>query len=244
MLYSAMLMHGYFPQVTARCTIIPIPKGKNVNVTVSQNYRGISMCSVFAKLYDLIFLEKFSELLVTSDLQFGFKRHHSTTMCSMVLKETLAYYTVDNGAAFCTFLDATKAFDRVDFCKLFRELLKRKIPTIHLRLLLNMYTNSTARINWNGAFGQSFGIRNGVKQGGIISPVLFCIYIDGLLVRLKHSKIGCWIGNTFVGALAMLMTLHCWLRPHLKKGKVFPYSLPSVGPGADPGVQAVSPQVT
>ena len=67
-------------------------------------------------------------------------------VCSMVLKETLAYYTVDNGAAFCTFLDATKAFYRVDFCKLFRELLKRKIPTIHLRLLLNMYTNSTARI--------------------------------------------------------------------------------------------------
>ena len=47
MLYSAMLMHGYFPQVTARCTIIPIPKGKNVNVTTSQNYRGISMCSIF-----------------------------------------------------------------------------------------------------------------------------------------------------------------------------------------------------
>jgi len=31
---------------------------------------------------------------------------------------------------------------------------------------------------------------------------------------------------------------------YIKKGKVFPYSLPSVGPGADPGVQAVSPQVT
>ena len=88
------------------------------------------------------------------------KRHHSTTMCSMVLKETLAYYTVDNGAAFCTFFDATKAFDCVDFCKLFRELLKRKIPTIHIRLLLNMYTNRTARVNWNVAFSQSFGIRN------------------------------------------------------------------------------------
>jgi len=91
----------------------------------------------------------------------------------MVHKETFAYYTVDNGAAFCTFLDATKAFDRVDFCKLYRELRKRKIPTIHLRLLLNMYTNITARINWNGAFSQSFDIRNGVKQGGILSPVLF-----------------------------------------------------------------------
>jgi len=34
------------------------------------------------------------------------------------------------------------------------------------------------------------------------------------------------------------------LHVKFKKGKVFPYSLPSVGPGADPGVQAVSPQVT
>jgi len=64
-----------------------------------------------------------------------------------------------------------------------------------------MYTNCTAHINWNGAFSQSIGIRNGVKQGNILSPV-FCIYIDGLLVRLKQSTIGCWIGNTFVGALA------------------------------------------
>jgi len=62
--------------------------------------------------------------------------------------------------------------------------------------------DSTARSNWNGTFSQSFGIRNGVKQGGILRPVLFCIYIDGLLVRLKQSKIGCWTGNTFVGALA------------------------------------------
>ena len=36
----------------------------------------------------------------------------------MVLKETLAYYVVDGGSAFCTFLDAIKAFDRIDYCKL------------------------------------------------------------------------------------------------------------------------------
>ena len=99
MLYSAMLIHRYFRLVTARCTIMPIPKGKNVNVTTSQNYRGISMCSVFAKLYDLTFLEKFSELLVTSDLQFGFKgiipppcapwslkKHSRTTLLTMGLR--------------------------------------------------------------------------------------------------------------------------------------------------------------
>ena len=43
---------------------------------------------------------------------------------------------------------------------------------------------------------------NGVKQGGVISPVLFCLYIDNLLIQLAQSGVGCHIGNIFVGALA------------------------------------------
>ena len=43
---------------------------------------------------------------------------------------------------------------------------------------------------------------NGVKQGGVFSSVLFCVYLDGLLCRLTESKIGCFIGNVFVDALA------------------------------------------
>jgi len=61
-------------------------------------------------------------------LQFGLKCRNSTDMCTTVLKESLAYYTADGGAAFCTFLDATKAFDHVNYCKLFSILLKRDIP--------------------------------------------------------------------------------------------------------------------
>ncbi len=40
--------------------------------------------------------------------------------------------------------------------------------------------------------------------GGVISPILFCIYIDGLLVELEKSGVGC-----FMGHLAMLMTSNC-----------------------------------
>ena len=49
-------------------------------------------------------------------------------MCTMVLKETLAYYTVDGGTAFCTLLDATKAFDRVNL--LFRALMDREFTCL------------------------------------------------------------------------------------------------------------------
>jgi len=202
MLLSALLVHGFAPEDVASCTIIPIPKGKNVNVSDSSKYRGIALSSIFSKVFDLILLNKFYDCLCTSERQFGFKRHHSTDMCTMVLKESLAYYTVDGGSAFCALLDATKAFDRVNYCKLFRILLDRDIPAVYLRLLLNFYTNSVACVSWNGVCSQRFTIENGVRQGGIISPILFCVYIDGLLCRLYESGVGCFIGHVYTGALA------------------------------------------
>jgi len=42
---------------------------------------------------------------------------------------------------------------------------------------------------------------NGVKQGGVISPILFCIYIDDLLVSLSQFGVGCYIAGNFVGAI-------------------------------------------
>jgi len=44
--------------------------------------------------------------------------------------------------------------------------------------------------------------KNGVKQGRVLSPVLFCVYIDGLLVALSRSNVGCYIGRSYVGSLA------------------------------------------
>ena len=70
-----------------------------------------------------------------------------------------------------------------------------------LRLLLNMYTSHVTRVSWNGVFSPPFTVRNGVKQGGVLSPILFCIYIDGLLHTLAESGVGCSIGRFFVGAL-------------------------------------------
>ena len=78
----------------------------------------------------------------------------------------------------------------------------RNIPPAYLRLLLNMYTNSIARVSWNGNFSHSFNVENGVRQGGIVSPVLFCVYLDGLLQQLCKSGVGCYIGKVYVGALA------------------------------------------
>ena len=120
----------------------------------------------------------------------------------MLLKETISYYINNDSPVYCVMLDATKAFDRVNYCKLFREVMKRSLPAPYVRLMLNMYTNHITRVAWNGVYSNSFKVLNGVKQGAIISPILFCIYLDDLLCRLRDSGVGCFVGSIFVGALA------------------------------------------
>ena len=139
---------------------------------------------------------------MTSELQFGFKAKSSTNMCSLVLKETLLYYEHNGSSVYCTFLDATKAFDRVHYCKLFSLLIKRGLPPYIVRLLINMYTGHTVRVCWHGQMSNYFIAANGVKQGGVLSPVLFCVYIDDLLYSLKKAGVRCYIGSTFVGSFA------------------------------------------
>jgi len=202
LLFSSMLVHGCAPSDFLISSIVPIPKGRNGSRFESGNYRGIALSSVLGKIFDRIILNRYADVLITSDSQFGFKKGRSTAMCTMVLKETIDYYTACKGTVYCTLLDATKAFDRIHYCKLFRCLIDRKLPAVILRLLISMYINHVTRVVWNGVQSRWFGVLNGVKQGGVLSPVLFCVYMDGLLKALQASGVGCFVGSIYTGALA------------------------------------------
>ena len=65
-----------------------------------------------------------------------------------------------------------------------------------------MYTEQTCKVKWNKALSESFSIVNGVRQGAVLSPSLFSLYIDKLLISLETSGYGCHIGNYFYGASA------------------------------------------
>ena len=181
--------------------LVPIPKNRKKALSNSGNFRSIAISSIVGKILDHIVLQKHSNVLQTSDLQFGFKSNHSTTQCTFILQEVVDYYTYRHSPVFVTLLDATRAFDRVHYVKLFRLLLRRGMCPSLVKLLIAMYKGQSLAVRWANAVSSSFRCTNGIKQGGVLSPVLFCIYIDELINRLTALNVGCFIGHKFVGVM-------------------------------------------
>ena len=121
------------------------------------------MSSILGKMLDAYVINRYDSIITTSSQQVGLKKGHSTSICSMILKETLEYYRRGNNTVYCTMLDATKAFDRVEYCKLVRLLLDKKLPAIVIRVLINMYLSHSTRVTWNGIMSNSFRVTTGVK---------------------------------------------------------------------------------
>ena len=94
--------------------LVPIIKDKSVKINSKDNYRPIAIASTMSKLLEIILLERLSNFLLTSSNQFGFKAKHSTDACIYVLKEAVDYYVSRQSSVYLCFLDASKAFDRVN----------------------------------------------------------------------------------------------------------------------------------
>ncbi len=117
------------------------------------------------QIIELIIFERIEGLLVTTDNRFGFKSKHSTDMCVYAFRQTIDYYNSHGNPVFICFLDASKAFDRVNHYTLFNKLITRKVPGYILRLLVNWYSQQRYCVQWGEVISGLFSVSNGVKQG-------------------------------------------------------------------------------
>ena len=70
-----------------------------------------------------------------------------------------------------------------------------------LNILIYWYSNLFSMVKWNSALSSSFLVNSGVRQGGVLSPHLFAVYLDDLIVTLRRLKTGCHIIDLFIAAL-------------------------------------------
>ena len=128
-LMRAFITHGYIPDIFLVCILIPIIKNKRASSLTSENYRMIASTSLLLKTFDGILLELCGPQLKPSPLQFGFQRGQSTTMATWTLSETVSYFTNRGSPVYLCLLDLTKAFDHIQFSRLFNLLKDSSINT-------------------------------------------------------------------------------------------------------------------
>jgi len=102
---------------------------------------------------------------------------------------------------YSAFLDASKAFDKVLHNGLYKKLSDRKAPLCFVLLLINWYSKLHCAVRWNGFMGEWFPIQCGVRQGGVLSPYLFSVYVSDLIFELRNSGSGAHIGKLFMGCV-------------------------------------------
>ena len=200
-IFNAMLVHGFLPDSLMSTLLIPLLKDKKGDVAAKNNYRPIAITNVMSKLIEILILMKFKSYLETTDNQFGFKEKHSTDMCCFTLKEVIDFYISSSTPIYLCYMDASKAFDKVNHFHLFSKLIIRGMPAIVIRILLYWYRSQEFHVKWCSNISSPFTVRNGVRQGGVLSPYLYNVFIDDLSTKLTDSLTGCYMNSCFINHL-------------------------------------------
>ena len=83
---------------------------------------------------------------------------------------------------------------------LFVKLMARNVPLQFLMIIVSWYNGLTCRVKWGNCYSGGFEIVAGVRQGGMLSPDFFSIYVDELIEKLRSLDKGCYFFNIFAAA--------------------------------------------
>jgi hypothetical protein len=201
-LFNQCLLLGWIPPAFGLSYTVPIPKGDARSQTMSvNNFRGISINPVISKLFEMAVLKRFANFFLTSDHQFGFKRNLSCSHVIYSLRNVIDHYIRGESTVNLCMVDLSKAFDKMNHHALFIKLSKRNFPAQLMNIFERWFSISATCVKWGGCLSHPFVLRSGVRQGGVLSPYFFAIFVDDIVGDVIKSKTGCYISAACVSIL-------------------------------------------
>ena len=188
--FSASLKHSYVPSEMIKGIIRPVQK-PSLCKSKSSSYRPVMNSCMIMKCFEYCMLPTLSNLLKIDTAQFGFQVGSNCEYAITMVKETILYYknrgTNVHGAA----IDLTNAYDKVNHDKLITKLIKSNVPPLIIKIWQFILSNTIVAVRFGDKVGESWKIKNGLRQGGCTSALFFAFYINDVLSEIKKMSIEC-----------------------------------------------------
>ena len=191
----AVWQSGKAPVEWKRALLVALYKGKGER-KVRDSYRGISLLSIPGKVYVLVIMSKISfhidaQLL---DTQSAFRKGRGLTDALFTIRQVISKSVACDQPLFMAFVDLRKAYDSVPRDTLWRILRVYGVHTKLIELLMDLHTGTQAAVRMCGVVSEWFDVHGGVRQGCVIAPLLFNIYMD-FVVRQAMAQMpeGCGV---------------------------------------------------
>ena len=197
-MFNLSLSKGIFPNAWKRANVCPIYKKAEEFFT--QNYRPISLLPTIAKVFEKVVFKHLFNFFRTnftiSLWQSGFLPGHSTVTQLIEIYDEFCKAVEKGKEIRVVFLDISKAFDRVWHAGLLHKLHGSGIRGRLLQWLKNYLTDRQQRVTINGAKSEWGNILAGVRQGSVLGPLLFLIFINDITHVIKKCKIRLFADDT------------------------------------------------
>ena len=176
-----------WPQKWTQSLIIPIPKKGNSRQC--QNYRTISLICHASKVMLRIILNRLRNRAeeILSEEQAGFRPRRSTTEQIFNVRLLIEKHLQHQHNLYHNFIDFKKAFDRVWHEGLWQALRHYNFNNNLIQVIQALYTDSCSAVLINNSIGESFRTSIGVRQGCLLSPVLFNVFLDNIMEKALHE---------------------------------------------------------
>ena len=205
LIFNAILLTHHFPTAWKHGRVISILKpGKDP--ALPSSYLPISLLDTIGKLFEKFLLVRIlhgvSVRGLMRDEQFGFRPTHSTSMQLARLVERITRNFGENRLTGAVFLDVTKAFDTVWIQGLLYKLTLLNFPSYIIHTISSYLRGRTFEASFQSATLSRRGMLAGVTQGGLISPVLFSLYVNNMPSPSDHVELALYADDTAVIATA------------------------------------------
>ena len=176
------------PTHFAKMIVTPIfKKGDRENPA---NYRAIALLSIPGKVLNRILLQHIQEKTeqVTSDRQYGFRPNRGTTDAIFVVRQLMQKSKERNLNLHYHFIDFKSAFDTIWRQALWRMMARIGVNKTVIEVIKNMYEKSQCTVNVDGKMTDWFEVTVGVRQGCLLSPTLFNLFLEFVMDELQDLQ--------------------------------------------------------